>query len=748
MLPSPVLAVGVAVAWLALGAGAVSAHLQGYGFAYADQPTSPSYTASLLYSYNDGGGDITITRSSPGAYSVSFDGLDVVGSDGGSVQVTSTDPGSRYCNVSSWGSSSVSVRCYDLLGNLADGRFNVLMLRPGPEDSDYAFAWVSNATSSTSTPSPFYLYNPGAGGSATVTRHRVGQYSIVFDDLETIGAGPRIDLVTAYGTNARCQVDGTFNGGFNVRCRSPLGFAMDARFTALSMRTQLDDEGWGFANVQDPYSLGYTLINDVGHNAGLPDDPTVTHPATGVWELDWPGLDTVGINLGSVQVSPDGFFDRQCGVDPEGGDSVTVRCFDHAGLPAETQFQVLFLKPPFKAFARDFSFAFANDNLSGPFPYNPPSGNARNPIGSGTIEINRVATGTYEVEFVGTDEWPGDGHVQVSAMGFTSNHCNVETSYGEWAEIRCFNRLGSLTNTNFNVLQVKPSLAEDTIAYARADLPFTASYTPNVLHSRNPGGGPITVTRSSTGVYAVDFDGFSALGSGGGHPQVSAFGLNNGRCQVSSWGFENVNVRCFNVLGTPADLAFNVMMTRADLNDEALAYVWSTQASLASFTPSTLYAYQTGNGPVAGTRTTTGRYTITFDGFGEQGLGTGMPIVTTYGSQEGVCNPYFWGGTSVGVACFDASGVAVDRRFNLLFVKDFNNTVLEGTYVPAPEPGFAIGALLGALGLAGLRRRDERAGPSARRRPLTPAALHRRSGAVRSLRQHFTAREPVLLDLA
>ncbi len=690
--------------------GSAAAHLQGYGFAYADQPSQPSYTASLVHSYNDGGGDITITRSGPGVYSVSFEGLGSVGSGGGHVQVTSTDPGSRYCNVASWGSSTANVRCYDLLGNLADGRFNVLVLRPGPELSDYAFAWVSNPTAASSTPGGTYLYNPGTGGSATVTRHRAGSYTIRFDDLETIGDGPRVDLVTAYNSDARCQVDGQLIDGFNVRCHSPLGYAVDTLFAALAMRTGSDDDGWSFARVEDPYSFGYTLFGDEGYNAGGAADPTVDHPSTGVWHLEWPGLDAIGVNLGSVQVSADAFFDRQCGVDPEDGDSVTVRCFDAAGLPAEAEFQLLFLKPPLKVFLRDFAFAFANDNISGPFPYAPPAGNRRNPIGSGTIEIDRVSTGRYTVEFVGTDEWGGSGHVQVSAMGFTSNYCNVETSYDEWAEVRCFDRLGSLADTHFNVVQVKPSAQEDAVAFARADQPFSASYAPNAAYSRNPGGGPITITRSGAGSYNVDFDGFANIGDGGGNAQVSAFGLTNGRCQVSSWGYDNANVRCFNIFGNAVDIPFNVMLTHADLNDEALAYVWSNQSTLASFTPSAIWSYQTGNGAIAGARIATGRYTISFSGFGDQGLGSGLPLVSTYGSIDAICNPYFWTGTAVGVACFDNAGNAVDRRFSLLYLKDFTNTVLEGTYIPAPEPGFASGALVGALGLlASRRRRRDRA---------------------------------------
>ena len=713
---------GVCAALLAvlilLAAAPAGAHLQGYGFAYADQPSTPAYTAPLSRSYNDGGGSIAITRSGPGVYSVSFQDLNDVGAGGGHVQVTSADPGTRYCNVASWGSSAASIRCYDLLGNGADARFNVLMLRPGPELSDYAFAWVSDQSAPTSTPSSTYRYNPVPGGSATVTRHQVGHYSIRFDDLDTIGAGPRVDLVTAYGSEARCQVDGIVDDGFNVRCHSPLGFAVDSRFTALSMRTQLDDDGWGFARVADPYSFGYTLPFAEGFNAGLPDAPTVDHSAVGVWHLEWPQLGDIGINLGSVQVSAEAFFDRVCGVDLEDGDSVTVRCFDSAGVPAEAEFQVLFLKPPLKAWLRDFSFAFANDNISGPFPYQASGAVSRNGVRGNPINVDRISTGVYHVEFVGTDQFAPAGHVQVSAYGLVSNHCNVETSFDEWAEIRCFNRLGSLENTNFTVFQAKPSAAEDSIAYARADANFLSSYTANPAYAHNPGGGAVTVTRTATGVFQVEFPGFATIGDDGGNAQVSAFGLTNGKCHVASWGSQTVNVRCFTVLGTPADLSFNVMLTHADNNDEALAYAWASSATSSSYTPSTLYAYQTGTGPITATRSGTGTYTITFDGMEDEGLGTGAALVSAWGSTEGVCNPYFWNGSAVVVRCYDLAGTVVDRRFSLLVLKDFTNTVLEETYVPAPEPGVGVGALLGALALASARRRGAAARQSGRTAPF------------------------------
>ena len=44
-------------------------------YAYADQPTTPSYTPDPFYSSNPGGGTITITRLATGRYSISWPGF-------------------------------------------------------------------------------------------------------------------------------------------------------------------------------------------------------------------------------------------------------------------------------------------------------------------------------------------------------------------------------------------------------------------------------------------------------------------------------------------------------------------------------------------------------------------------------------------------------------------------------------------------------------------------------------------------
>ena len=690
-----------------------AAHEQGFGIAYANQPTQSVYSPAPSVSYNDGGGSIEITRTSVGRYTVQFDGLTAISTHGGTMQVTAVEPGTHYCNAVTWNSLRALVACYDLSGAASDARFNVLLLRPDDHANDYGFAWVNDDTSATSTPSTFYAYNtaPAANPGTppiSVVRHRTGHYTISWQDLDLAGDGPRVDLVTAYGGNARCQIDGTIPDGFNVRCHAPGGAAIDSRFNALSIRTEDGADGLGFANAYSAFSNGYVIVPDDAYNAAGnaagSGDVTAERLGPGDYRMTWAGLDSVGINLGQLQVSADSFYDRSCGVESSDADSASIRCLDSAGAPADSRYRALFLKPPKKAWSRNFAYVWANQPTTASYVPNPLY--SRNPSGSSVV-VTRSIPGVYTVVFDGLGSFGSYGHVQVSATGFGSRDCKVSSWFGDSASVRCFDSSGGLADSAFALLFVKPDPATTNFAHAWANSPTSASYTPSTLYSRNPSGGSVTATRSSTGIYSITFAGLSAYGFNGGHVQVTAHGNNNIRCQVQSWSSVTANVRCFTPTGNPADSAYNILITRPDANEAALGFAWANSASSASYTPSTAYAFNAGGGTVTGQRTSTGTYVITFDGLAEQGLGQGTTFVTPYGLTPRRCISSTWLGGLVAVRCYDGSGVLADSRFNVFWVKATNNTVLSEDTTPVPEPTGATGLLLGALSLALLGRRNE-----------------------------------------
>jgi hypothetical protein len=96
------------------------------GYAWANSPSSASYTPSTFYSSNSGGGGVQITRRGTGLYTVTFNGLGADLLDGGDVQVTAYGGGNAQCKVESWGSQSVNVRCFTPTG-LVDALYDVML---------------------------------------------------------------------------------------------------------------------------------------------------------------------------------------------------------------------------------------------------------------------------------------------------------------------------------------------------------------------------------------------------------------------------------------------------------------------------------------------------------------------------------------------------------------------------------------------------------------------------------------------
>jgi hypothetical protein len=97
-------------------------------YVWANQPTSPSYTPSLAYQFNNTGATNTITRSEAevGVYWVQFPYQSL---DDGDVQVTAYGSGSEYCKVVYWTpGTGVQVRCFSSNGTPVDTYFDVTFL--------------------------------------------------------------------------------------------------------------------------------------------------------------------------------------------------------------------------------------------------------------------------------------------------------------------------------------------------------------------------------------------------------------------------------------------------------------------------------------------------------------------------------------------------------------------------------------------------------------------------------------------
>ena len=187
-----------------------------HGWVWANNPTSASYTPSTAYQFNSSGGTNTITRSSPGSYTVRFPRIGATGitgnGRGGNVQVTAYNPGA-YCKVSSWSALgtdvNANIRCFGYNGVAKDALYVALFNRStfeGFADEHGQEAYVlSQSTSYTSktNASSIYSWND-ANGTNTIAQNGTGKYSVVLPGIDEFNASV---LVTAYGSgNARCQV--------------------------------------------------------------------------------------------------------------------------------------------------------------------------------------------------------------------------------------------------------------------------------------------------------------------------------------------------------------------------------------------------------------------------------------------------------------------------------------------------------------------------------------------------------------
>ncbi|NMO20913.1 trypsin-like serine protease [Pyxidicoccus fallax] len=202
-------------------------------YLWANQPSTASYTPSRYYSYNSRGGTNTVTRTGVGAYQANLPGFTTIG---GNVQVTAYGYGSHHCKVASWGTNIVYVRCFDAAGNPADTYWTLRYTDRHVANSGQrgAYAWLSDATSPTSTPSSWYQWH-SLGSTLTASRSGTGSYTM---HIPGIAAYNRTSaMVTAYGyTNTYCNVSSWFSnssGGtdVNVQCRDATGGPADSLFT-------------------------------------------------------------------------------------------------------------------------------------------------------------------------------------------------------------------------------------------------------------------------------------------------------------------------------------------------------------------------------------------------------------------------------------------------------------------------------------------------------------------------------------
>jgi hypothetical protein len=208
-----------------------------FGYLYASQPTTPSYTPPANYQFNSSGAANTVTKvaGQTGRYTAS---LPTLAGAGAQVQVTAYGTGTQWCGAGAVGASgttaTVEVRCYDGTGAAADAQFTLTYVRNGSLfGRSLCCSWVTPVAYTHADRPTVASYLPanrfGFDGSSLVTRLSTGRYELRY---HTHPRNEGTVQVTASGsTSARCKVE-SWNAGLSatVRCTDPAGAPRDASF--------------------------------------------------------------------------------------------------------------------------------------------------------------------------------------------------------------------------------------------------------------------------------------------------------------------------------------------------------------------------------------------------------------------------------------------------------------------------------------------------------------------------------------
>ena len=282
----------------------------------------------------------------------------------------------------------------------------------------------------------------------------------------------------------------------------------------------------------------------------------------GVYSVGWPGISvpTGAINAQFVTAysGPNGGFCMELNWS---GAALNFRCYDQAGAPSDMASTIVLVGSG--TFSGRSAFAWIDAATS--------SAEAsqtwrHHPFGD-SISSAHVATGRYVVRFArlqrtGAADREG---VIVNAYGSTAAVCQpsapTSTLTGLEVAVQCFDAAGAAVDTRFTILLVDGARPGAKLAFALADQPTAATYTPTNAAVR--GTGTVEIAHVATGVHDVSFFGFSRSGDLRESFLVSPVGTTAGRCRVAGWEFSGagtaVRVACETTAGVPTDMPFSII---------------------------------------------------------------------------------------------------------------------------------------------------------------------------------------------
>jgi len=212
-------------------------------------------------------------------------------------------------------------------------------------------------------------------------------------------------------------------------------------------------------------------------------------------------------------------------------------------------------------------------------------------------------------------------------------------------------------------------IVPDRFAYAWADSPTAASYTPHPSYAYNSTGGAIHIDRQGVGIYNVSFEGLPGWGAGlSSAVAVTAYGSTAISCSSltysSSPGSTAVLVGCFDAVGQRmADSRFTVMVVGNQSVPTESAFVMSGGAAPVP-PPSPAWSWTSGHHPITVTHQAgAGLYDVLL-GTGNTARSAKLVTATTGGGTR--CNNQTGISGGLRVRCYDWTGAETDQGFSVI----------------------------------------------------------------------------------
>ncbi|WP_432947711.1 S8 family peptidase [Kribbella sp. CA-253562] len=222
--------------------------------------------------------------------------------------------------------------------------------------------------------------------------------------------------------------------------------------------------------------------------------------------------------------------------------------------------------------------------------------------------------------------------------------------------------------------------------------PIGMPVTPTSGYQRNSTGGLNIITRIATGKYEVDFAGLSVAGGIAHATSMDS----DGYCKIQTWFSvipkQRVVVQCRDLFGAPKDTRFRVTYMRAlKAIAGSFGYLFAGNKSAPSYTPDSLWSYNSKVRTNKVVREAAGRYKLIFPSLAHS---PGNVMVTAQGDDANFCNVRLWTkdlqvpeDQAVYVNCYAPNGSPADTNFNATFTDTRSVGGATGTRAHAWVPG-------------------------------------------------------------